>query len=91
MNPSLATATATEFGFDENDRYDIYFASDLVQGVKVLGTKEINGEVFLIVSTSNARNRETEGFILFRSVAAILPTSYFNTIQRPGGLYNNKY
>ena len=69
--------------FSDDDRYDIYFEYELVKGVKILGTKEINAETFLIVTNSNLRGKGSEGYIRFSSIKAILPSGYINALQDP--------
>ena len=69
--------------FNNEDRYDIYFEYELVKGVKILGTKQINTETFLIVTNSNLRGKGSEGYIRFSSVKAILPSGYINALQDP--------
>ena len=69
--------------FSDDDRYDIYFEYELVKGVKILGTKEINAETFLIVTNSNLRGKGSEGYIRFSSIKAILPSGYINALQNP--------
>lgn len=72
-----------DIDFNDEDRYDIYFEYELVKGVKILGTKEINSETFLIVTNSNLRGKGSEGYIRFSSVKAILPSGYINALQNP--------
>ncbi len=72
-----------DIDFNDDDRYDVYFEYEVIKGIKILGTKEISGETFLIVSNSNLRTKGTEGYILFSSIKAILPSGYFSAIQNP--------
>ena len=74
---------AVDIDFNDEDRYDIYFEYELVKGVKILGTKQINTETFLIVTNSNLRGKGSEGYIRFSSVKAILPSGYINALQNP--------
>ena len=78
--PSEGTAG---IDFNDEDRYDIYFEYELIKGVKILGTKEINAEAFLIVTNSNLRGKGSEGYIRFSSIKAILPSGYINALQNP--------
>ncbi len=64
--------------FNENIYYDIYFAYAVVKGIRIQGLKEIQGERFLVVSTTNLKTKDTEGYILFDTIKAILPTGYIN-------------
>lgn len=72
-----------DIDFNDDDRYDIYFEYELVKGVKILGTKAINSETFLIVTNSNLRAKGSEGYIRFSSVKAILPSGYIHALQNP--------
>lgn len=72
-----------DIDFNDEDRYDIYFEYDLVKGVKILGTKEINAETFLVVTNSNLRGKGSEGYIRFSSIKAILPSSTIHALQNP--------
>ena len=72
-----------DIDFSDEDRYDIYFEYELVKGVKILGTKEINAQTFLIVTNSNLRGKGSEGYIRFSSIKAILPSGYINALQNP--------
>ncbi len=74
-------AETVDVTFNENDRYDIYFNYDLIKSVKIIGTREINGVTFLVVTNSNLKSKGTEGFIDFESIKAILPTGYINASQ----------
>ena len=80
---SAQSEGTVEIDFNGEDRYDIYFEYELVKGVKILGTKEINAETFLIVTNSNLRGKGSEGYIRFSSVKAILPSGYINALQNP--------
>ena len=73
-----AAADIREIGFDKNHQYDIYFEYEVIKGAKILGTKDIQGEAFLVVSTSNLKTKETEGYIRFSTIKAILPSGYIN-------------
>lgn len=78
LRPSLASAETKGIDFDENYHYDIYFDYEMVKGVKILGVKEIQGEVFLAIATSNLKTKDTEGYIRFDTIKAILPSGYIN-------------
>ena len=80
---SAQSEGTVDIDFNDEDRYDIYFEYELVKGVKILGTKEINAETFLIVTNSNLRGKGSEGYIRFSSIKAILPSGYINALQNP--------
>ena len=80
---SAQPAGTVDTDFNDEDRYDVYFEYELIKGVKILGTKEINAVTFLIVTNSNLRGRGSEGYIRFSSVKAILPSGYINALQNP--------
>jgi len=74
----LAAADIKGTDFDKNYQYDIYFEYEVIKGAKISGAKDIQGEVFLVVSTSNLKTKETEGYIRFSTIKAILPSGYIN-------------
>ena len=80
---SAQSEGAVDIDFNDEDRYDVYFEYELVKGVKILGTKQINSETFLIVTNSNLRGKGSEGYIRFPSIKAILPSGYINALQNP--------
>lgn len=83
--PSQAWAEMKTLDFNENTYYDIYFAYTVVKGVRIQGLKDVQGARFLVVSTSNLKTKDTQGYILFDAIKAILPTGYINvnTFETP--------
>jgi len=68
--------------FDDRYTYDVYFNSGegfttIAEGVEIDGFKEINGEIFLLIRSKAFKLQPADGFILFSSITAILPTSNF--------------
>jgi len=72
---------------DKNDPYDIYYggnldgASYVARRVKIVRIEQINGVDFLVLINESGFNSKTkEGYVLFSSVQAIVPTSTFTII-----------
>ena len=80
--------------FYENAFYDIYYqtsegTTDYIQHVKILEIKTIENIKFLVIRGSELGRAETQGFIRFDAVRAILPTGYL-TPSHIAHDYNNK-
>jgi len=72
--------------FDDKLSYNIYFKSGddsmaVMERVEIVGFKELAGKVFLVVRSSMFTLQDTDGYILFDAITAILPDKNFN-IQR---------
>lgn len=70
------------YGFDDNRSYDIHFndgkyGSSVIKRVEIKGLHEIAGRTFLIIKSKEFKLQESEGFILFDSITAILPEDNF--------------
>ena len=64
--------------FDKQTSYDIYLQSDystmnVITDVNILRLQEIGGRTFLVVRPSEFILNNTDAFILFEAVKAILP------------------
>ena len=75
--------------FDKATSYDIYFYCDddskcVVKNVEIDGFQDIYGKTFLVIKPFGFKLKDTDGFILFDSVSAILPNQDFrvNSIQQ---------
>ena len=75
---SPASAESAAFAFDENNRYDIYFRDGITKGIRIMGTAKIHDELFLVIAISTLKNKDTQGYILFSSVTAVLPSGYIS-------------
>ena len=68
--------------FDRATSYDIYFYCDddskcVVKNVEIAGFQEIYGKTFIDVKPYGFKLKDTDGYILFDSVSAILPNQDF--------------
>ena len=75
--------------FDKATSYDVYFYSGeenkcVIKDVEIAGFREIGGKSFLVIKAYGFKLKDVEGFILFDSVAAILPNHEFrvNSVQQ---------
>lgn len=71
--------------FNADVEYDVYYEAAksqvyCAQSVKIGGLKNIEGVSFLVVK-GNYSLKEREGYILFSSIKAILPTGYVRVIK----------
>ena len=74
--------TESNYVFDKNLEYDIYFQSGdscsaVVENVQILGIQDFGNKKFLIVQSKGFRLQDARGFILFESISAILPNGNF--------------
>lgn len=79
----MSDAQAKKKGiFDDRYSYDIYFSTgykltSVLESVDIVGFEEIAGKTFLVVETSNFSLQDSNGYILFDSVTAIVPDRNF--------------
>ena len=71
-----------DFSFEKNLEYDIYFSSfngglAIIENTEILGIKEVGGKRFLVIKSKGFKLEEGEGYVLFDSIAAILPDRNF--------------
>ena len=82
--------------FDKDSTYDIYFEAGydsekfIIKGVEIVGFQEIGGKTFLVIKAGGFNLKEDNGFVLFDSVAAILPNWQFKVERLPGRYIHNK-
>lgn len=74
--------------FKSNVAYNIYFEHGesnyaVLDNVEIVRFEEIAGKVFVVVHSSGFKLKEEEGFILFDSIAAILPDRNFRVKELP--------
>lgn len=82
LNLPLVHAKLNEYGFEDHMRYDIYFyngeySTAVIKNVDIEGFREIAGRTFLVIKSHEFKLKQTEGFILFESITAILPGGNF--------------
>ncbi len=82
MLPHLSGAEEV-LGFNDNLRYNIYFAGEdseiaVITNAKIEGVRTLGVKTFLVITSTGLKFNEGDGFILLDSVVAILPEGNFN-------------
>jgi len=82
FNGALKVRAEDNFIFKKNLSYNIYFDSSdhttaVLEHVEIIRFETIGGRIFMVIKTHDFDLRDTEGFILFDSVSAILPDRHF--------------
>lgn len=75
--------------FDRRIHYDIYFSAgyddaQVIKNVEILRLQDIGDKTFLVIRSAGFNLKDTEGFILYDSVTAILPGSDNYSIRVEG-------
>lgn len=84
---SLPAWGAPQLGpFEKGTAYNIYFISGesnyvVLEDAEIVRFEEIGGRSFVVVRSAGFSLQDDEGFILFDSVAAILPDKNFRVRQ----------
>jgi len=77
---TVVLADQNLFGLDTTNSYDIYMGSDeksgltVIRNVTILETREIQGEVFVLIQSDSFASRLNEGLVRFSAIQAILPS-----------------
>ena len=69
--------------FDKNSVYDLYVQTyqnpmAVINNVEILGFEEINGIQFIVIRSKDFKFQETQGYVRFDSVVAILGNGNFS-------------
>jgi hypothetical protein len=70
-----------EFSFEKDTNYTIYYEVSegkihVVKGVRIKGITSIEGKQFLEITGSSLGSRQKEGYLIFNTIKAILPSGY---------------
>ena len=93
---ALAADSSLPSVFEKGTMYDIYFEAGynndkfIIKGVEIVGFQDIGGKNFLVIKAGGFNLKEDNGFVLFDSVAAILPNWQFRVERLPGKYIHNK-
>ncbi len=77
---AVVRADQNLFGLDTANSYDIYLGSDeksgltVIRDVTILETREIRGEVFILIQSDSFASRLNQGLVRFSAVQAVLPS-----------------
>ena len=90
LSTAPAYAGSNQYGFDDNLRYDIYFAGrdsdvSVIRNVVIQEVRDIGGKKFYIIRPQGFKLDETLGFVALDAVLAILPQNSF-TVRRISGM-----
>ena len=75
-------AAGGDFAFDKNTTYDIYYYGggnniSIIKDVEIVRIDVIHDTDFLVVVAGGFKVKNYEGYVLFSSIRAILPHSFY--------------